>query len=355
MGYETAALKIKVGTTIESTSTGYVISLSKSNASPVKWYGPTYCGAYLLQTGKPTHWGTDKVDDIMVVREPQFNISNDQGSKWETGWPDPVYLAYSDENGLDVTDVYNDGSVFGDTKGISHSGEGLKTREIHVVLCDNPTNGLPALDGAETPKGWKMKALGSLYSTQSMKDHFESYPNDRRVLIWQTFDEPITGCTKLDDIYQEYWDRCANTDRPIMINLSLAYPMEDCIRAMDILCSDPYTDVPGMERHRNVIKDYIKASKAVRQRDGTAATKRLAIIIWGYYHPHIQDPSGAQGGQQPPQSDYTIDHGFVKGDSAIDILGLFTYCCGSCGYTRLPNQTNGWTLWTKIKDLNTPR
>ena len=366
-GYETADLKIKVGTSIESTSSGYVISLSKSNASPVRWYGPTYCGAYLLQTGKPTHWGTDKVDDIMVVRLPTYTIAGE--GDWATGWPDPLYLAYDDGNALDRHHVYDDGTTWDDycDEKIAQENEGLKTRNFHVVLGDD-SDKLQYLT-VDTTDGWKMKALGALFAG-NMSTHFSSNPNDSRVLIWYTFDEPITGGTALKDLYDEYWNRCATTNRPILINLSLAYAMEDCIGAMDILCSDPYTDVHG--RHRNVIKDYIKASKAVRSR-AEVGSKRLAIVIWGYYHPKVQEPSNAGTDSDPnayPRCSYADDHGIVKGDEDIDIIGMFTYCRGGGGEnTRLPNQNyagdggahyhngpaNGEDLWDEIQDLNTAR
>jgi hypothetical protein len=193
-----------------------------------------------------------------------------------------------------------------------------------------------------------MKAMGATFSG-SMGTHFTNNGNDKYVAIWHTFDEPILipGGTPLKDLYDDYWTKTGNTERPILINLDKAFQMEDCIGAMDILCSDPYTDLPTVGRNRNVLKDFILASKAARTRDGTAAKKKIAIVLWGYYNPYIQS-----------SGDFEEDHEVVKAYSsnAVDIIGMFTYCFGGDNdYKRLYNQTGGSSLWTKIAEENTSR
>lgn len=347
-----AALKIKVSGDAEvSTTSGYVVQKTKSSSTRIRWSLGS-CYAWLVKDSIIAK-GTDRVDTVAVVREPAYKIDVSGEGNWRTGWPNPLYLAWTDENGLDRANIHED-AIRWDTPNYDNyivqggSGIGLKSRNFHVILHDAPSHlNENDLSSAETDDGWRMKAMGATFSG-SMGTHFTNNGNDRYVAIWHNFDEPILGGTPLKDLYDDYWTKTGNTERPILINLDKAFQMEDCIGAMDVLCSDPYT-VPFMGRNKNILKDFILASKGARTRDGTAAKKKIAIVLWGYYDPYVQEPDY-----------FETQHGIVKGysNNAVDVIGMFTYCFGggaAATFKRLYNRTGGPGLWTRIDVVNTPR
>lgn len=342
--YQQGYLTINVGGHSNSTTTGYKAETSFQTTDPSTWEGAN-CYATLGQIGCVTLESTDRINRVIVVRQPIYTISGDT-TGWQNGWPNPLYFDMSNESALDISDVWEDGTTWGNyqSKSKTMPGQGTRTRNFHAIAMSD-SDKLQYLT-VNTDDGRLVKAVAAAFGN-NMESYFTSeHGNDSRVLIWWTDDEPMhpSGRT-LYALYDRYYTNCAKTQRPIMVNLDYAFQFEDCIGAMDILCSDPYTDVPGMGRNRNIISDYINQAKRVRQSEGTASQKKIAVFLWGYYPPHIQGPTN-----------FGLDHDKAKGDSAVAGIGMFTYTSGAPSVNRLPNQGQaGGQLWTKIDNVNIPR
>jgi len=97
--------------------------------------------------------------------------------------------------------------------------------------------------------------------------------------------------------------------------------------------------------NKYVIHDYVEAAKQARTNAGVSS-KKIAIVIWGYYPPDLQ--STTRFGQ---------DHDKAKQDSEVDIIGMYTYCStASLNYKRLAQQGQGGSeLWDTINTKNVPR